>query len=518
MKLLFYYDPITDYNDVSWRWGHFGVDLGVIKWAIRKNIDFRIICNSWTYDWVVSQDNSVNQFLDKIIIVNSKELVYSFPSTYFQHNHHFASVERKKLFSTDSVTNSFSQFIKSKLGSFDPTICFTWSPAPFLRNLGPNITVLHREIGIFSSAPFSWTDFFDPLGYGVCSWPSQKFEHCQVLGNETTLSILREKFFEIISKNDPFLLEKSEIKKQSYQQTVLLVAQYSGFFISDVAAPDRSQFELIWRFMESVSSKTGVILSEHPTKKTLVASEIALLKKSFKNFIYVPSAVTVSNASQYWLNFVDGVATVSSSVAWLALFFKKAALPLGESQVNAFGITVKEFESGARYDNKLDSYLQWIIFRYSVQRFLFENPKHDEKILEKFALLSIKNQDEAYLKFMNFKICDESEILQETLQRMDIDIPKLASHGKVKLEIEKLEKTLEECKSSYLNVYGQLERLKSEKGHWELELARINNCRELQIGKKVLSFLDVLAPNGGIVYSILRKTYRVFLWIIKKTN
>lgn len=261
---------------------------------------------------------------------------------------------------------------KAVFGKFDPDVVIAYECASaVVRKAFPKKLVLDSTLGMFSREPFPETFCLDPCGSFKDSWLAQHGAQisAQPVSNDASefMQRLRSHYLDgIISAHNP--IKKKQVRK-GFDKVVLLPLQVSPYFAFDNNA-DRaysSQFDYLCNVMEQVSPDTGVFVTEHGFQQVITDRNRKWLKDRFGNLIFDEDLRKHRWLSQFALEHVDGVITVSSAVGLLGAFAQKPVCVLGRSHLTAVAASndVASFTDNlANLSADRDGLLHYLLTRY----------------------------------------------------------------------------------------------------------------------------------------------------------
>jgi hypothetical protein len=136
-----------------------------------------------------------------------------------------------------------------------------------------------------------------------------------------------------------------------------------------------TQFEFLYDVLCAAPKDVGVIVTEHPSARPVLKrrgphANMDYLRNTFPNMIFLEEFRIYSTSSQFLVPRVDGVWSVSSSVGYQALLFRKAlgSPPTAHLSQIADSTTFKEFfdQLGDCSSHNSDAFLAWQLERYLV--------------------------------------------------------------------------------------------------------------------------------------------------------
>ena len=338
-RFLFYVEPLTELERPLFHsaWLEFAAKFTatVARSGVKISRDtFRLVTNS-----VMADEGKKYGFGDDIVdVIEEARLLENYQTNYLD-----IMVKGYRGELAPDQLRSAADLIHEATGEFEPDIVVTFTTAPHLELAFPDALILHMEYGLYSRAPFPESFYLDPFG---------KFSN-SALGkfndllneHEATRDELRfvEKFREYFV--DGILVEKSPYKmleanlREKFEKLVLLPLQFSGHYGFNGTCAYESQLELLSDFLDHTPNDIGVIALPHSTAVhigDIIESEaLDELIKRFPNLLINPELSKVLYPSQFMLAHVDGVASVSSSVALQGMLWGSTIIALGDSHVNA---------------------------------------------------------------------------------------------------------------------------------------------------------------------------------------
>lgn len=214
------------------------------------------------------------------------------------------------------------------------------SHAPYLQQVWPDALVLHGMFGVTHRAPFPRTYFYDANGLYSKSLLAS---HCQEILDSTTvdarderlLGQIRSWYGAQILPHDP-VWRHAEVIRHKYEKILLLPLQVDNYFAFDGCTQFANQLEFMEHVLETVPSNWGVWVTRHGEYASSVDSYLLEgFAKKYSNFIYVDALDAVPTVSTCLLAHVDGVVSVSSSVALqAAVIYDLPVVAAGQSHIN----------------------------------------------------------------------------------------------------------------------------------------------------------------------------------------
>ena len=325
MKFLFYVEPLIERGKPYWKEGWANqTSLEIVK-TLQQSGD--------EYSFALITNEAIAQTMDpsKITIhtLSQEELLRPFDTDYSSaiKSWHMQTYSQEQL-------EYYQELMHSKLRDFIPDIILTFTPVPFLRTLFPNALILHHEFSLFSRLPYLESWFLDPVGV-TCNSFLDRFSE-EISNNK--LSIEQKKYVEnfkelcqhTFSEKTPFTAFFAD-KREKYDFLVLLPLQFSGYYLFDDLVPFKSQYEYCVYVLDHTPHSVGVVVNMHPENPVLGDDAIKFLTSKYPHFIYSNDFDTIYASGQFILPFVDGVVSVSSSIALQALLFNKKIITVGKT-------------------------------------------------------------------------------------------------------------------------------------------------------------------------------------------
>jgi hypothetical protein len=424
MKILLYVDPYVDISDKP-----------EFKAVWFKDFLQNSIANLYNYSAVEGNNLEIKVLYPNILDDSHIKKEFAFIEFFsinqseikniFISFNEYLSLQRAN--QNNDKFEQLNQIIVDKLQNFVPDIIILISSsAGYLKYAFPNSLIFFTESGLFNQVPFSGCQYFD-----CCPVMSESFllkhkdEILSVNLNQDEqkfLSQVRNFFLESISEHNSYKKGVAGLRKD-FDHVILLSLQVfdSPMFITQ--ANFRDQIEYIKYVLDNVDSNIAVIVTEHYKDRILGFKPIYnYFKNNYKNFIYWPETASVGNSSQFLLELVDGIITVSSTVGLQALLHKKPLfVPSEISYLTTFcdgqDLTkIADFLKRAQYQNK-DGALYYLISRYYVVGQYYKNGKW----FYNFLLNSL----ESFRKGVDFsfynKIDDDRSLLDAVCQQKYVD-------------------------------------------------------------------------------------------------
>ena len=363
MRVLFYVEPLTERDTPTWKttWIHF-VDKMVT--TLRREFSeaqFLCVVGDGLEDLAKATLRNCT-----MAVIHHTELVPRFGSSALAASMHWYKTPSKR------SLNDMAKLLKDRLGAFKPDVCITFSSAPFIGTAFPEIPVLHFEYGLVSRQPFPETAYLDPLGMFNNSYPIRNrdilMKYSATNKEKELVRTFRNAYLPTISNKNPLSIIKPALEE--FRSSVLVALQFSQFYAYDSHAEFPDQYDLIIQTLASVPDDIAVVAVEHPQYPILKETTINYLKSKHKNFVWFSQFRDVPSASQYLIEHVDLVITVSSSVGLQTMLWKKPLIVLGHSHLDLLADShslqdvVKVMQQP--WPAYKENILAWYLGRYSI--------------------------------------------------------------------------------------------------------------------------------------------------------
>lgn len=291
----------------------------------------------------------------------------------------------------------------------------------------PNAIIVSESWGALSRFPFPGLVHFDQDGvYNSSSLYNNKKELLNSkLSNEEKKHLLDIRNHSLLSltKNVPVVLTEC-VKKLTNNKRVLLPLQIDNHISFTSCTDFKNHKEMIESFCEQTSKDIDIILTQHPDsdKKVLSEIDISYFKEKYSNFYYFAETENIPFISQWWLIFVDAVATVSSGVAFQSALMGVPVIAIGKSHINAVASSnlkgMNEFILNEN-QSKADAAI-WNIMKEQVfyDEYMFD-PMGYEAIINKLLNQKFNDQD-SDIFVAKFKKYYRENMLQDLLKEKNI--------------------------------------------------------------------------------------------------
>ncbi len=279
LRILFYEDPITDYNSFMWRIGHVRHD-GIMLRALRdQGWEGCMLLNRRFVD--VAADNGITS--RELIPVDEdawirllddpQDNVNTLLYTQFDGEGRLTGPENSERRAIASRVHArLEQAVAAALGDFKPDVVVARAPIPFLRTLFPEALILSNDVGMMTRMPYPFTHHYDPCGMHAQAWPA-RFPETVSHDPKAWAQIdrLRDYFAPIFDVIEPFPYLAKELK--AFRKTILVAGQVNGHFSYDGTCGYRSQTHMLLDVLEHTPSDCAVILGQHPNAQKLIRAE-----------------------------------------------------------------------------------------------------------------------------------------------------------------------------------------------------------------------------------------------------
>jgi GT2 family glycosyltransferase/2-polyprenyl-3-methyl-5-hydroxy-6-metoxy-1,4-benzoquinol methylase len=367
VNILFYIEPMMTFNRplLHLPWWNFAYGKMVsLEKDPNHRYSFRVITSEAIQHRIIGQENLSDC---KVIGVDSFSWLKHFDGDYLK-----ASLAWYHQTDTATQRSYAAEFIIEALGNWKPDLVISYSPAPFIQTAYPDTLILYSEYGMTSRPPFPESFYFDPEGYYQYSYlckhadmiKAKTYEDNDIQGLDT----YRTFFINLIESKNPF---KDLIKdfRTRYENLLLVPLQASQCYWFNGNCHYSSQFQMVEIILNQVPETIGIIFCPHPDFPIFTSDVIEYLTKKYPHFIYSPEFERYGAVSQYLINHVDAVASVSSMVGLQSLIWKKKLIALGNSQLNfvadAFSLDNLHDLLNQEYKTK-DNELIWLLTEYYV--------------------------------------------------------------------------------------------------------------------------------------------------------
>ncbi|MFN9030632.1 MAG: glycosyltransferase [Betaproteobacteria bacterium] len=365
MKVLFYIEPLTEREAPTWKraWLDYAAKMARAIAVKRPSLVMAAVVG----DGLAAEARNIFKGA-RVEVLKHSELVPRFGATALQVALGWYAG------GTDESQRAMGDLVKQRTRGFLPDACISFSPAPFLRQAFPNAPVLHFELGMVSRAPFPMTGYLDPIGMFKQGFIGRHEDavtrFVPTAAERKLVAQLRESSLRQISRANP-LSAVADGLARGYRKRILLALQFSNFYAYDAHATYPEQYDLLIQTLESTPTDVGVFVAEHPQHPLLSGETLAHLQSEFPNLLWSPDFRETTAASQYLMEHSDAVVTVSSSVGWQALLWRKPLLVAGRSHLDLVAASndLRELaallEEPKGEDERNERVLTWHLARYA---------------------------------------------------------------------------------------------------------------------------------------------------------
>jgi len=353
-----------------------------------------------------------------------------------------------------------TQLFKNKLAGWVPDLIISSSHVPFLKNIYPQVLVTYFEGGMTSRPPFSSSWYLDPIGlyrYSFLAKFSKEINDLHITKEEQELLERYRKFFVSLINSKHILMDFAQKFRKKFRYIILLPLQPQGFwFQGNCDFP--IEIEFVHKILSSIDTDIGVVVTPHPSNPWFTKDIVKYFEDKFPNFLYSPEILNISSASQYLLEHVDAVLSVSSMVGLQALIWKKRLFSIGEThlKVGADYCFKSDLSDIGELSNLLekpkidrDNVLFWLLTRFYVPEFYF----FTSEWLINFIQILMKSYISGNISTETFQQFDDPQrIFSHIFETAILDIPRY--RGK---ELETSTFTFEEKINEIKKVYSGLQ-------------------------------------------------------------
>lgn len=331
MNILYFIEPYYEFDNPSFR-------IPTIKHIILPHIEkINILDKKHKFSIISSKEtlslckNILPDFIETydIDISNYKKLYKS------SIDYACSTYKNKNLDKVTTIANNIRKHIQ-----FNPDIVILYESASeqLVKLLFPHSKILHMMFGPFSRAPFPATTFFSTQGIYKNSELYNIQERELTYEEKETIRKIRKRAMLCIAETTP-IKQKIAHLRSKYDNLVLVCCQVDNYFAFNACTTLTNQYDLILTVLNNIPSNFGVVVTTHGEfKKQLNAQQEFTLSK-FSNFELIDT--NIPYVSQFFMPYVDGVVTVSSSLGFQAALWQKPLIVPGESHISALAIGKK---------------------------------------------------------------------------------------------------------------------------------------------------------------------------------
>jgi hypothetical protein len=364
MRVLFFVEPLTEIERPAWKIHWINYVAKMIATLRREFTTTRFTC--LVGDGLEDVARTTLHNCD-IAVIRHTELVPRFGDSALA-----VATTWYRSPASQSVRD-MADLVSCRAGGFAPDACITMSSAPFLAIAFPNVPVLHFELGMISREPFPTTAYLDPEGMFCNAYPalhSESLKNFQPPEREVEVTnTLRRNFLSLIAEENP-LTDRLKAALEGFESSTLLALQFPRFVGYDAHATFAEQYDLLIQTLEAASGSCAVVAVEHPQHPQLTDETVSYLRSRYRNFIWLPEFRRIPSASQYLIEHVDSVVTVSSSVGLQSMLWKKPLLVPGHSHLDiiADSHSLSDLPQLANlaWPTYKENYLAWRLCHYDI--------------------------------------------------------------------------------------------------------------------------------------------------------
>jgi|GEM_PF-1629409 len=395
-KILYFLEPQVELDDPLFRYAtlrsHIIPEIKCLK-SYNPSLDIKVIISNHVYEKALSESLDMADF--ETIVIKSEEVDRicgdNLSASLRWAKNHIHSSEEKKI----------RKLLISKIRDFHPDITITYeSPSPFMKIAFPDAVHFNSMFGAFSRAPFPAFGIIDPYGIYNTSYQSRFSENLKIgnLGDEQkeVLKVLRRDAMKSIAKNFPYKKFISNIYDE-FDAAYIVACQIDGYFAFNACTEIASQYELVKFSLSHTPNNIAVIVTEHGYRRQISKEQVLELQEQHSNFIYLENVDNVPGPTQFLLPYVEGVLTVSSSIAYQCSLWRKPLLTIGKSHVDIMSTAftmddfIKQVKNHESYNN--DVLLYNLISRVHLShKFDIFNGENYYKKLTKLYTLVIEDK------------------------------------------------------------------------------------------------------------------------------
>ncbi|EOX3451894.1 HAD-IA family hydrolase [Vibrio cholerae] len=375
MNILFYLEPNIELANPIFRLGALKNQCKTIASQCKKNLNANI-------DIIVGDANKAYEVeFSNLLNYATIHYVDSCKFSVISRNLFKLIDESYKGILEKSDKNNLRNLIFSDFREdYTPDIVITWeSSNNWLKEFYPDSFFIDLMPGFLSRAPYPELLSIDFKGFFKDSILNdfQDIKNYRPKPQEQKLvSELRNKIkYDFLGQYNPFPRNKLD-PEGKFKKLILLPLQVSGYFSFDSSSPYGNSLDFVVDVLNNVSSDIGVVVTQYvtPNTKDIVITDNVkrYFSEKYENFIFYDEFNEVDGISQYLLESVDGVATVSSSIGMQAMLFSKPVFVFGDSHLNfiSSGSSKQEIEEALdkKYHNN-DNILAYILSHMHILSF-----------------------------------------------------------------------------------------------------------------------------------------------------
>ncbi|ULJ61201.1 hypothetical protein [Wielerella bovis] len=335
-KIHYYLDPKTEKNDFFFRYGTLkSIYLPQINKLLESNpnLEISLSCSQG----LLNRAKQDNLNLDNITIIK-------LDNTIFDSIDNLNNIVLQE--DNQAQFNSITDYLKDVFKNFNaPDLVITYENSThWLKDIFPNAVFLHETFGAFSRAPFALFESFNPCEplWGSFQNKFSKELKAEKLSDEEAdlLRKFRRQSMKSLAELTPF---KQTISAwyDEYDSVCLLACQVDDYFAFTACSEYQTQESLVRYVLENIPTNIALVVTEHAYSRSLSDECVTELSKKYHNFKYLSEEIP--SVSQFLVPYIDGVISVSSSLAYQAALWQKPFFAIGCSHVDIFR-TAETFE------------------------------------------------------------------------------------------------------------------------------------------------------------------------------
>lgn len=365
MHVLFYVEPLTEREDPTMKraWLHYVRQMVMSLRRAHAKVEVHCIVG----DGLESDARSGLEDVEVSCIWHT-ELVPRFGrSALAVAGHWYAG-------GTPQSIAEMAALVRERSGGFAPTVCLTFSPAPFLAAAFAEAPTVHFELGIVSRAPFPVTGYLDNRGGFKTSTPYLAHESIARFEPSSEARAMVQGICDdalgFIKARNPFTRLMLE-SRAGHENVVLVALQSSRHYAYQAHADFQEPYDLLLNTLKAVAPSTLVVATEHPLYPVLSRSTLDYLRRRFPNLLFDDAFRELPAASQYLMEFCQAVVTVNSSVGLQAMIWDRPLVVAGQSHLAPYAASsvlgdLPRVLSGEIAPPAPGAVLAWNLTRYSI--------------------------------------------------------------------------------------------------------------------------------------------------------
>ncbi len=242
---------------------------------------------------------------------------------------------------TESMNDKdFGNYLKSKIDFIPDLIIGYETNVSFLREVFVNSKVVSESFGAFSRFPWASMACFDECGvYDKAKMTIEvdKYQKSE-LSQEDKKSLFKARnfYWDILSKNFPKVIF-NKLNNLNNNKKILIPLQADNHISFNNCTDYKNHKDMLEDILRKTSPDIDIIVTQHPDvqERPLTETDLINFKNKYHNFFYFKEFENIPFVSQWIMFYVDGVATVSSGLAFQAAFLGVPVFSLGNSHINA---------------------------------------------------------------------------------------------------------------------------------------------------------------------------------------